>query len=575
MRRRAFIAALGSAAAWPVVASAQYSDKIPRIGVLWHAGNEKEEAIYLGALRKGLNDLGYVEGKNIELVNRFADEHYDTFDTLATELVDTRVDVIVASIPRAGMAAKRASTATPIVAAYGAEFLVEELAHPGGNITGLSSKLFDLAGKHLEVLNLALSNYKSQAETAAASLQVPLNVINVRSPDDLEQAFSEIAQTRADAALITPDGLFFQQRRRNASFTANQIHFGNQPQDGKKLGIVHSRNSARPRRRGHRVNRRAFITAVGGAAAWPLTLRAQNAPPGKIWRVGYLSGSSTTDFSLALSNAFRLKLQELGYVEGKNLRLDVRRAEFDYTRLPALAAELISLTPDVLVGISPPATTALKQATSSIPIVMVAIPDPIGGGFVKSFAHPGGNITGNSDMSVELAPKSLDLLHVVVPNAKRIAVLTMSYSLQRAKVDAVRTAAEALGLTTFLVPTPTDLDSAFKAIQNENCDALVVIADGRLNRKIVELANASRLPAIYQIIDYVDIGGLLGYGPDGSWMFPNAAIYVDKILRGVRPADLPVEQPTELELRVNLKTAKALRLTIPDSVLIRADKVIE
>jgi putative ABC transport system substrate-binding protein len=323
------------------------------------------------------------------------------------------------------------------------------------------------------------------------------------------------------------------------------------------------------------MKRRAFISGLGSAAAWPLTLRAQNAPPGKIWRVGYLSGSSATDFSLALFNAFRLKLQELGYVEGKNLRLDVRRAEFDYARLPALAAELISLTPDVFVGVSPPATTALQQATSSIPIVMVAIPDPIGSGFVKSLAHPGGNITGNSDMSVELAPKSLDLLHVIVPNAKRIAVLTMSYSLQKAKVDAVRTAAEALGLTTFLVPTPMDLDNAFTAIQSENCDALIVIADGRTSRKIVELANAARLPAIYQINDYVDMGGLLGYGPNASWMFPNAAIYVDKILRGVHPADLPVEQPTELELRVNLKTAKALGLAIPDSVLIRADKVIE
>ena len=188
---------------------------------------------------------------------------------------------------------------------------------------------------------------------------------------------------------------------------------------------------------------------------------------------------------------------------------------------------------------------------------------------------PAATLTGNSDMSVDLAPKSLDLLHVVVPSAKRIGVLTMSYSLQRAKVEAVRTAADALGLTTFLVPTPTDLDNAFTAIKSENYDALIVIADSRLNRQIVELANASRLPAIYQINDYVDIGGLLGYGPNGSWMFPNAAIYVDKILRGIRPADLPVEQPTEFELRINLKTAKALGLTIPDSVLIRADKVIE
>ena len=260
---------------------------------------------------------------------------------------------------------------------------------------------------------------------------------------------------------------------------------------------------------------------------------------------------------------------------GKNLRLDVRRAEFDYARLPALATELVSLTPDVLVGVSPPATAALQHATSSIPIVMVAIPDPIGSGFVKSLAHPGGNITGNSDLTIDLAAKSLELLHLAVPNAKRIAILTMSYALQKAKVEEARVAAKALGLATFTVPNPINLDDAFATIQTENCDALIVIADSRIDRKIVELANASRLPAFYQINDYVDMGGLLGYGPNAAWMFSQAAIYVDKILRGVRPADLPVEQPTQLELRVNLKTAKGLGLTIPDSILVRADKIIE
>jgi putative ABC transport system substrate-binding protein len=323
------------------------------------------------------------------------------------------------------------------------------------------------------------------------------------------------------------------------------------------------------------MKRREFIAGLGGAAAWPLVARGQHLSQSKTWRVGYLSVSSATNFSVAIFNAFKVKLQELGYVEGRNIQFDVRRAEFDYGKLPALAAELVSLKPDVIVGLSAPAATALQHATTTIPIVMVAIADPIGSGLVQSFAHPGGNITGNSDMSVELAPKSLDLLHVVVPSAKRIAILTMSYSQQRVKVEEVRAAAKALGLTTFLVPSPTDLNNAFTAIQNENCDALVVIADSRIERKIVELANTARLPAIYQINDYVNMGGLLGYGPDGSWMWPNAAMYVDKILKGARPADLPVEQPTQLELRVNLKTANELGLTIPDSVLIRADEVIE
>jgi putative tryptophan/tyrosine transport system substrate-binding protein len=326
------------------------------------------------------------------------------------------------------------------------------------------------------------------------------------------------------------------------------------------------------------MKRRAFIAGVGAAAIWPLVARAQNAPPGKIWRVGYLTVAPATDFSVSLFNAFRLKLQDLGYSEGKNLRLDVRRGEGDLTRLPALAAELVSLAPDVIVVGGTPATRAVQQATSSIPIVMIAIADPVGEGFIKSFARPGSNITGNSDLSIDLSAKSLELLHVAFPSAKRICVLTASYSSLKAKLEETKVAAEPLGLTIVpvMVPTPADLDDAFATIRNESCDALLMLADARLvNRRLVELSDASRLPAVSQIIDFVNMGGLMGYGPDGSWMFPQAAICVDKILRGTRPADLPVEFPTKLELRINLKTAKALGLAIPDSILARADEVIE
>jgi ABC-type uncharacterized transport system, periplasmic component len=172
------------------------------------------------------------------------------------------------------------------------------------------------------------------------------------------------------------------------------------------------------------MRRRAFIAALGGAAAWPLLARAQQQQPVKVWRVGYLTPASAADqVSVALFDAFRLKLQDLGYVEGKNLRLDVRRAEGDYARLPTLAAELLSLAPDVIVATSSPATAAVQRATSSIPIVMAAINDPIGLGFVKSLAKPGGNITGLSNLSADFTAKSFELLHVAIPNAKRIAVL--------------------------------------------------------------------------------------------------------------------------------------------------------
>jgi putative tryptophan/tyrosine transport system substrate-binding protein len=244
MRRREFIAGLGGAAAWPLVARAQQSGKISRVGVLWHAGNEQEEAIFLDALRKGLSDLGYAEGKNIELINRFADEHYDRFDRLAAELVDAKVAIIVASIPPAAFAAKRATTTIPVVLAYGGDFqaqgLAQSLAHPGGNVTGLSGMFTDLATKQLQILkdsiaNLTavavlfnakstLSSFIAQAQSATGSLQISLHVVNVGSVDGLDQAFSTIANSHADAVLIPPDGLFFQQRERIAQLAlANRV----------------------------------------------------------------------------------------------------------------------------------------------------------------------------------------------------------------------------------------------------------------------------------------------------------------------------------------------------------------
>jgi putative ABC transport system substrate-binding protein len=244
MRRREFIALIGVATGWPLVARAEQSRKIPKVGVLWHAGNEQEEAIYLGALRKGLNDLGYVEGKTIELVNRFADEHYDRFDALAAELVEAKVGIIVASVPNAALAAKRATTTIPVVLAYGGNYLAQglaqTLAHPGGNVTGLSAMFPDLAAKHLEILKDCIANlssaallfnanapyrqYISEVQKAADSLRISLRTVEVRSPDDLEQGFSAIANAHANAVLLAPDGLFFQQRKRIAELAlANRV----------------------------------------------------------------------------------------------------------------------------------------------------------------------------------------------------------------------------------------------------------------------------------------------------------------------------------------------------------------
>jgi putative ABC transport system substrate-binding protein len=327
------------------------------------------------------------------------------------------------------------------------------------------------------------------------------------------------------------------------------------------------------------MRRREFIKLIAsGATAWPLLARAQQQTD-RVWRVGYLSSSSATDDTRPFVDAFRLKLNDLGYVEGRNLGLYVRRANDDFAQLPSLASELVSLAPDVIVSLANSTTLALQRATPSIPIVMAGSSDPIGMGFVKSLAKPGGNITGLSTQGLDSTAKTFELLHVAVPNAKRIAVLLSANPGQEGIVKEAYLAGGTLGLTIIPVTARTldDLGDAFAKMHSESCDALFVLADPRpnLNRRIVELANKWRLPAIYQGGYIVYIGGLLSYGPDYYELFRQAAVYVDRILKGANPADLPVEQPTKFDLEINLKTAKALGVIIPDSVLARADKVIE
>jgi putative ABC transport system substrate-binding protein len=231
----------------------------------------------------------------------------------------------------------------------------------------------------------------------------------------------------------------------------------------------------------------------------------------------------------------------------------------------------------VIVSTSTAATSALQRATASIPIVTMASGDPIGMGFVKSLAKPGGNITGLSNQGLDSTAKTLELLHVALPNAKRIAVLRSPNPAHEGMVKEAYVAAGTLGLTIIPVTARTldDLGDAFAIIHNENCDALFVLIDARITRRIVELANEWRLPAIYQVTDFVDMGGLMSYGPDYHESWRQAAVYADKILKGANPADLPVEQPTKFELAINLKTSKLLGLTMPDSIVARADKVIE
>jgi putative ABC transport system substrate-binding protein len=326
--------------------------------------------------------------------------------------------------------------------------------------------------------------------------------------------------------------------------------------------------------------RRRFVLAlVAAALAAPLASFAQQ--PAKIARIGFLLAASSQGNETQLQ-AFRDGLRDLGYVEGKNFQLEVRWGEGKLERLPALAAELVQLKVDIIVAASSPSVVAARQATRTIPIVMPFSSDPVGDGLVASLAHPGGNITGLSIMSAELGEKRIQLLKEMFPKvAHAMDVLwNPDYVGMRARFEQARTAAPAVGLNVRSVEVrdTRELDAAFEAIVRERPEALLLLVDPftRSQRsRIVEFAAAQRLPAIYESSDFVDAGGLISYGPNILNQFRRAASYVDKILRGAKPADLPIEQPTTFELVINMRAAKALGIKFPDSILLRADRVIE
>jgi putative tryptophan/tyrosine transport system substrate-binding protein len=320
----------------------------------------------------------------------------------------------------------------------------------------------------------------------------------------------------------------------------------------------------------------AIVVLVGPLA--PEAQQAVNVP-----RIGFLAPASPSEPRVPqLLQAVRQGLREHGYVEGQNIAIEFRWAEGQYDRLPGLAAELIRLKVNVIVAAGPLAIQAAKHATETIPIVMAAVGDPVASGFVVSLARPGGNITGLSNMLPELVGKQLELLKEIVPKVSRVALLG-NPALNPAYAPMLRhaqDAARALGVR--LQPLegrdPSGIDNAFAAITTERAGAVIVIVDTRLldhRSRIADHAVRRRLPTVFPLREFAEVGGLLSYGPNLAEGYRRTAIYVDKILKGAKPGDLPVEQPTTLELVVNLKTAKALGLTIPHAVLQRADRVIQ
>jgi putative ABC transport system substrate-binding protein len=326
------------------------------------------------------------------------------------------------------------------------------------------------------------------------------------------------------------------------------------------------------------MERRTFLALAGGLLAAPFTAEAQHA--GKIYRVGMLETRSAT-LNAANVDAFRQGMRELGYKQGQNLEIVYRSADGRDERFPALAGELVRLKVDLILTRGTPAALAAKRATGSIPVVMAASGDPVGSRIVTSLARPGGNITGLSSGITESFPKRVELLAELLPGLKRIgAILNMGNPVVPPQWDVVEASARSLDIEPHLldVRRPEDLPGAFDEAAKQRAQALVVGLDGVTQanlRSIAELAAKQRLPSIYPAKDYAKLGGLMTYGSSDFDMYRRAAGFVDKIFKGAKPADLPVEQPTEWEFVINLKTAKILGLTIPPSLLARADQLIE
>ena len=327
------------------------------------------------------------------------------------------------------------------------------------------------------------------------------------------------------------------------------------------------------------MKRREFIALIGGVGALPLTARAQQ-QPGMVPRIGFLTRYSDASVSTQI-DAFRKGLRDLGWVEGKSISIEYRNAEGQVDRLPALAAALVRLKVDVIVTVDTPPTQAAKQATSTIPIVIAVSADPVGAGLVSSLASPGGNITGLSLLAPDTDQKNLEILKETLSTVKRVAMIWDPNNRgMTLRLTAIQAAAPKLGIEIQSIAAPNldDLAGALTAAAKNPPDALIVLSPiyAAYRNEIIDFTTKTRVPLIFDTKGLAgEPGALMSYGADLSALFRNAATYVDKILKGAKPADLPIEQPTKFELVINLKTARALGLTVPPTLLTRADEVIE
>ena len=610
----------------PFAVEAQPTVKVHRIGVL---AFEPGEAPPGDAFRQALRGFGYVESENITIEWRSVGGQAELFPDLAAELVRKKVDVFVASTNPAIAAAQKATRTIPIVMVFAqapvTNRFVQSLERPGGNITGLLGGATGIHDKRLQVLKEAIPSVSRLAilwdptesgmrawvvdvEIAARSAGLAPRLQEVRSPGEIDTAVAAIAKERLDAVLVGPSGTMTWAQRariaeqltksrlpticvlpldvetgclmafradyvdshRRAAYFVDKILKGTKPGDlpveqATKFELAINKKTAK---------------AIGLTIPQSLLLRAKWViePSEKVYRLGFLSPAVCGRATTGDEATFFKALVAAGYRPGQNLTFECRGAKGDATTFPKLAAELVDRKVDLIFALGPRAAKAAKDATPRIPIVFVAF-DAVAEGLVPSLARPGGNLTGISGLGPEGFGKQLDLLKQLLPGLRRVAVLwdpTFDDPLYRRWAQELGTAA-GVEFRFLTISGPDDFERAFQEASRWGAGAVSVARtqDNYFYRsRVASFAIAHRMPTV-GFKELVDTGGLIAFQPDSDEFMRLSATYVDKILKGARPADLPVQQPTKFELVINMKTARSLGLTIPPSLLLRADKVIE
>jgi putative ABC transport system substrate-binding protein len=543
------------------LAAAQQPGKVYRIGVLADRAADSNEILAWQTFRDGLREHGWKESVNIRIESRWVEGDVARLPEMATELVRLKPDLIATRGSIFTGALKAATSSIPIVFLGHADPVgtghVASLARPGGNITGMAVLQTEIGPKCLELLHAAVPAATRIAvlwhigspssapglkalEEPARLLRLDLQPVGARTAADLEGAFSTMAQRRAQRGLIS--------------------------------------SPRRPTLPG--MDRRKFLLAsvVGGFVA-PRLASAQQS--GRVYRVGSITAAPPPPGVSAKLPFMVQRLRELGYVEGRNLIVEQRFAGLDPKLFPAVVAELVEKKADVLVVLGNRLAEVAKREAPRTPIVMIGGVDPVKDGLVASLARPGGTVTGLlQDVGRDVMLKQLELLKEAVPRSSRIAVIVGGHPGHQKNFEAVKSAEAALGINLFQVTIhgADDIEPAFDTVVRNRADAILVLQTPAIQirpQAAVDLAARHRVPAAYWWIDVVWLGGLMSYGIDWADLMRRAGAYVDKILKGANPGDLPIEQPTKFDLLINVKTAKVLGVTIPPSLLLRANHLIE